>query len=477
MRTLRRACLLAFMFATAACSTIGHNETFMLQYKKDLHDLYTAKQGPVLTSGGAPTVDAGNGAMEVATQLALQSVYRSNVPLSLTDKYDTRAKRIPIRAGEPLNLIVNRIYIRDNGQRPWLLENSSDIAVVVTVDDGRSPEPKHVLVAYEQNVGSRVKIPVDDLVAYSTDTYADEPVRIEVTVLAMYSVRNRTYSQVLAAAAGIGAALSPAYAPAISVASQVGSVIINSKQDRVLAKFTFELYPWKIGRARVTDGLGVPRVAYGQYLLLNAPNGQEIGDPDSIHVDFSLIPYRVSSPAGGPRATVSEGGSLPQWPMPLNRDPPREPLVLTYVVLTVDNTKLGNAQQIIARADSANRALAELAKDVAITPGKVSLVTEQLDDLKSKIRLQLAQSEFNRHRRQPEAVGRLFSLYDDTNITENDKPAVLKLLRDSLPPDVPADTVGDLAKLKAWYEANKGRLVYDSREGRYRIHELGQAAE
>lgn len=163
--------------------------------------------------------------------------------------------------------------------------------------------------------------------------------------------------------------------------------------------------------------------------------------------------------------------------MPLNQDPPREPLVLTYVVLTVDNTKLGNAQQIVARADSANRALAELAKDVAITPGKVSLVTEQLDDLKSKIRLQLAQSEFNRHRRQPEAVGRLFSLYDDTNITENDKPAVLKLLRDSLPPDVPADTVGDLAKLKAWYEANKRRLVYDSREGRYRIHELGQAAE
>ena len=260
------------------------------------------------------------------------------MPLSLTDKYDTRAKRIPIRAGEPLNLIVNRIYIRDNGQRPWLLENSSDIAVVVTVDDGRSPEPKHVLVAYEQNIGSRVKIPVDDLVAYSTDTYADEPVRIEVTVLAMYSVRNRTYSQVLAAAAGIGAALSPAYAPAISVASQVGSVIINSKQDRMLAKFTFELYPWKPGKARVTEGLGVPRVAYGQYLLLNAPNGQEIGDPDSIHLDFSLIPYRVSSPADEPRATVSEGGSLPQWPMPLNRDPPREPLVLTYVVLTVDKS-------------------------------------------------------------------------------------------------------------------------------------------
>jgi hypothetical protein len=147
------------------------------------------------------------------------------------------------------------------------------------------------------------------------------------------------------------------------------------------------------------------------------------------------------------------------------------------VVLTVDNTKLSNAQQIIARADSANRAVAELAKDVAITPGKVSLVTEQLDDLKSKVRLQLAQSEFNRHKRQPEALGRLFSLYEDTNIAENDKPAVLKLIRDSLPPDVPADSVGDLASLKAWYETNKGRLVYNDREGRYRLRKPGEAEE
>jgi hypothetical protein len=449
----------------------------MLQYKKDLRDLYTVKEGPVLASAGASMVGTGSEAAEVASQLALQSVYRSNLPLSLTDKYDTRAKRSPIRAGDPLNIIVNRIYVRDNGRRPWLLENSSDIAVVVTVDDGRSPEPKHVLVAYEQNVGARVKLPVDDLVAYSTEAYADEPVRIEVTVLAMYSVRNRTYSQVLAAAAGIGAALSPAYAPAISAASQVGRVVINAKQDRVLAKFTFELYPWKIGKARVTDGLGVPRVAYGQYLLLNAPDGREIGDADSIHVDFSLIPYRVNSLAGESRTMASGGGSPPLWPMPENQDPPRELLELTYVVLTVDNTKLSNAQQIIARADAANRALAELAADVAITPGKVSLVTEQLDDLKSKMRLQLAQSEFNRHKRQPEALGQLFSLYEDTNISENDKPAVLKLIRDALPPDVPVDSVGDFVKLKAWYETNKGGLVYNDREGRYQTRKPGQAGE
>jgi hypothetical protein len=145
--------------------------------------------------------------------------------------------------------------------------------------------------------------------------------------------------------------------------------------------------------------------------------------------------------------------------------------------LTVDNTKLSNAQQIITRADAANRALAELAKDVAITPGKVSLVPEQLDDLKSKLRLQLVQSEFNRHKRQPEALGRLFTRYEDTNITENDKPAVLKLIRDSLQSNVPADSVGDLARMKAGYEANKGHLVYNDREGRYQICQPGQGGE
>jgi hypothetical protein len=474
MRTLRLAFLLAFILATAACSTIGHNETFMLQYKRDLHKRYADKekkdaQRVAIAPASAPTDGTGIGEEAVAKQLALQSVYRSNLPMSVTDKYDTRAKDIRIRAGDPLNIIINRVYIRENGQRLWLLENSSDIAVVVTVDDGRNPEPKHVLVAYEQDVGSQVKLPVDDLIAYSTEAYADEPVRIEVTVLAMYSVRNRTYSQVLAAAAGIGAALSPAYAPAISAASQVGKAVINAKQDRVLAKFTFELYPWKPGNLRVTEGLGVPRVSYGQYLLLNAPNGREIGDPDNIHLDFSLIPYRVKPPVSGPVATVTAQGDLRGWPILPSEELPREPLELTHVILTVDNTKLSNAQQIITRADSANRVLAELAKDVAITPGKVSLVTEQLDDLKSKIRLQLAQSEFNRHKRQPEAIGRLFSLYEDKNLSENDKTAVLALIRDALPPQALAASGGDQAKLKKWYEDHKGVLVYDGQVGGYRI--------
>jgi hypothetical protein len=103
------------------------------------------------------------------------------------------------------------------------------------------------------------------------------------------------------------------------------------------------------------------------------------------------------------------------------------------------------------------------------------LVTEQLEDLKSKIRLQLAQSQFNRHKRQPEALGRLFRLYEEKDLSESDKSALLAVIRSSLPSNVPLDSVGDVAKLKSWYEANKARLVYDGHEGRYQIQEPSQA--
>src|SRR5215471_4375878 len=64
------------------------------------------------------------------------------------------------------------------------------------------------------------------------------------------------------------------------------------------------------------------------------------------------------------------------------------------------------------------------------------------------------------------ALGRLFLLNKDTNITENDKPAVLTLIRDVVPSE---ESMGDITKLQKWYEDNKGRLIYDNREGRYRV--------
>ena len=444
----------------SGCATIGHNETFMLQYKEDLRHLYE-KGGEDVAAAERP----------IARELALGSTYRSNLPFSLTDRYDARAKQTPIRAGDPLNIIINRIYVKDNGQRSWLFENSSDIAVVVTVDDGRSAEPKNVLVAYEQNVGSSVKIPVDDLVGYSTESYNNEPVRIEVTVLALYALRNRTYVQILTAAAGIGAALSPAYAPATSAASQIGKVVINSKQDRVLAKVAFQLYPSKVGKEPVIESVGVPRVAVGQYLLLSTPTPQEIGDSENIHLNFDLTPYRVGQtkvPREELRKVLLEK-KVPEWPVDPERDSDRKRLDMTHVVLTVDNTRLSNAQQIIARADSANRALAELARDAVISTGKVSIVDEQLVDLRSKIRLQLGQSEFSRHRREPNSVTRLFALYEDKSLAESDKLTVLQMINEVLPDVIPGDVRSDAAKLRQWFQQNKDALVYDQRSGRYVI--------
>jgi len=455
----------------------------MLQYKKDLRDLYASEGAVPEPPTGSPTADqlktyetqkaayeAERERNRVARQLALPRIYRSNLPLSLTDKYDTRAKRTPIRAGDPLNIIVNRVYVRDNGQRAWLLENSADVAVVVTVDDGRSPEPKHVIVAYERDVGTSVKLPDDDLIAYSTEAYNNEPVRIEVTVLALYGTRNKTYTQILGVAAGIGAAVQPAYAPAISAASQVGKALINAKQDRILSKFTFELYPWKTGPIRGTDSLGVPRVAYGHYLLVNANQANDIGDPDGIHLSFGLVPYRVATskiPKSDLERTLET--KVPAWPVDPQFDGDQGPFDVTHLILTVDNTKLTNAQQIIARADAANRILAQLAADAIPGSAGIQLVDAQLDDLKSKIRLQVGQSEFSRQKGNPAALERLFKLYSDPMLLPSDQATVLQTLRESLPSEVTPSGAIDIAVLQKWYDANKGKLIYDQREGRYQL--------
>ena len=75
--------------------------------------------------------------MKVSAQLALQPVYGSNLPLAFTRRNDTRARRLRTRVGEPRNVIVSSVYIQDNGQRQ---------------------APRDVPVAYDQNLGSRMKM-------------------------------------------------------------------------------------------------------------------------------------------------------------------------------------------------------------------------------------------------------------------------------------------------------------------------------
>ena len=450
--------VLLLLALSSACSTIGHSETFRVQRKEDVYDLYKLP---------LPEDPKEKAEIVAKRHLGLADIYRSNLPLVLTDAYDVRVQKSPIRAGDPLNIIINKIRVKDNKERRWLLENSSDVAVVVTVDDGKGAEPKHVIVAFERNVGQSVRLPDNDLIAYTTEAYNNEPVRIEVTLLALYGMRNKTYVQILGTAAGIGAAVAPAYAPAMSAAAQVGEALINAKQDSVIARFTFQLYPWKTGPTRALEELGVPRVAYGQYFLVNTPTPSDIAEVTGIQLGYDFRPYKV--PASGKDIhDALAAGEAPVYPRPLATEPARQSFDVAYVVLTVDNTKLNEAQQIIARADRANRALADLAGDSAITMGRVQLVDGQLDDLKSKLRLQVAKSEFSRVKREPSAaLNRLFAHHGDRNLSEADKGEILQMIREVLPPEATATDRATIDSLRTWFDKNKDHLIYRARTGQY----------
>jgi hypothetical protein len=445
----------------AGCATIEHTRTYAVQNKKALYDHYAAlqKEKPV----DAKSDDAA--AVYAARTIALGDVFRSNLPLKLTDEYDVRDRmNQKIRPGDPLNIIINKIRLKENHERKWLFENSADVAVVVTVDDGKESEPKHVIVAYETNVGQSIKLPDDNLLAYASDSYNDEPVRIEVTLLALYGARNKTYTQILSAAAGIGAATAPAYAPAISAASQVGRALINAKQDNIVAKFTFQLYPWKIGSTSAHEQVGVPRVTYGQYFLGSTREVALLDGHPSIQLDYHLVPYQVGNQDGESVKALS-AGTFPPWPTPSLAQAPTERLDLTYVVLTVENTKLNRAQSIINRADAANRALAQLANDNDISMGRIRFVDAQLDDIKSKLRLQAARGAFNRSKGSGvTALNGLIAASGDSSLSETDKNELLDLARSVLPPEADGS---DVAKMKAWLTSNGSELVYQRKTGTY----------
>jgi hypothetical protein len=82
--------------------------------------------------------------------------------------------------------------------------------------------------------------------------------------------------------------------------------------------------------------------------------------------------------------------------------------------------------------------------------GRVQLVDSQLDDLKSKLRLQVAKSEFNRFKRE-----RLFSFYSDKSLSDSDKGQVLQMIRDVLPPEATAADRATADSLRAWIDRNR----------------------
>lgn len=324
---------------------------------------------------------------KVEREFALIANKISNYPYAVTDPYDIRARE-PIRAGEPLSIIINKVHLKGNRESFLYEIDHAEIAVVVSVNDG-SGENKDVLVAYETNIDDGVNLPISNLLAFYTDSYQDEPIRISVTVFEFDQFENQLLNGLLSSAVSTAAAENPALAVPGSLAEQLGSYLISTNSDDVITKFTFQVYPWKENQIfNKSLGIGVPVVAHGQTVIFNTDDANEIIDRKLIHMTYGLDIMEYSKGditnevvlALQNKVRTDEVTGLKQFPSVL--DPMVEnleplPSARTHLILTIDNRYMNHAAEVV-----------KLANDLALKASGFdlgSLNKDKIKDLQSSL--------------------------------------------------------------------------------------------
>jgi hypothetical protein len=493
---------------SGGCQSIGNNESFMLKYKKDLVEFYqegidkadTAAKNSTATQADKDSAQAKKEQLILEANTYLPGIYSTDIAYSLSNHYDIRnpaRNKYEIRNGEPVNIIVNKVYLADNSE--LLPLDTGEMAVVVSIDDGKDSKPKDVLVSYEEGILDRVFLPISDLLAYHSDSYEDQPIKVTVTVFEFDRMENENYKKVLGTAATLGAAAMPAYAPAISLASQIGSFLIDQNKDDIIAKFTFQVYPWEPGEPpRITQSIGVPRIRYGQYIVINNCASQYVfrnpcesqpllNRDNSIHVDFDLTAYETTKGTGLSeldecgKVVVCKNNKLRNWPT--GSQDPKVPLEKSYVVLTVSKTQANFAQPIISRLHEINLATAGLSSLGEIQAANVATLGRQLDDLNSNITMFIENKEFQKNKSDPASLEKLFDLTDNSKVNASDKQSITKTIGQLLFPsmtdafktknNITDEPPTDLIVIKSWYKQAKSDLQYDSATGAYTCKHAG----
>ena len=473
--------LIGLVCCLAGCtSSIGNNKSYLLKYKKNLIEWYEKE---IFTRTDDPEYDKKKAQRTVEAETYLPFIYENNMPYILTNHYDSRSPAdSKIWKGDPLSIIINKVYLANNKETFSVFGDTAEIGVVVSVEDGKGNEPKNVLVSYEEGIDDKIFLPISDLLAYHTEVYDDEPIQIKVTVFEFDQLENENLRKMLGTAAAIGSALSPAYAPAISAAAQVGDFLIKQNQDDVIAKFTFQLYPWDLqsARSRITGSNGVPRVSYGHYLIVNTEDAQDEGTSldhpsRTVFADFGLTASKVDrrdvlKDDDCQPGSVVCNDSLRPWPTKSASPIKPTPLPWSYVVLTVAKTNSRNTDAIISRISSINQTASGIAKLDTLGVSRAVALGQQLDDLKSSLVLFTETDQFDQRKSDPSSLQRMFDILESSDITERDKATLSRKLADLLPPmtdnfksthGVTEDKLKDKDHVRRWYEEIKSRLVYN----------------
>jgi hypothetical protein len=470
--------ILLVMFL-AGCQNLGNNSSYLIKYKKDIKKFYQEYIDEV--SDADVRKDRENEA-----NTYLPAIYTSNLPLSVSDHYDTRDPRSArdfrtINQGDPVNIIINKVHLAGNGESlcgDTVCLDTAEIAVVVTVDDGRQEEPKNVLVAYEEGIKNNVDLPMANLLAYATSAYDNQPIRITLTVFEFDQLENENLKRVMATAAGIGATLTPAYAPIWSIASQVGNFLINQNRDDIVVTFTFQVYPRQPSPQKTIVGyLGVPPIHAASYIVLNSNIALDAADvKKSIHLDFGFNAFKIELPQSEAVKPVGTDHKVKSWPDQSEQVRLAVPLKESYAVLTVGKSPSQSTALIIDRLDTLNRKATGLTRLEARSQAGAALLGQDLDDVRSAVTWFFAEGEYANKKTDPRALGELFRIADDPRLNEVDKKKAITLIDHSLPPMSTAfkaansiitkEQEAELQNKRKWYEVVKVNAQYDVTEGR-----------
>lgn len=472
---VRLWCTILGVLLCLGCQNMGSNSSYLLKYKKDLRGFYENPQKSNEVKSWLTS----------EAESDLPRIYLTNIPLSLSDHYDTRNPDYmeevrAINQGDPVNIVINKVHLANNAE--WLCFKSwcpdtAEIAVVVSVDDGKEEEPKNVIVAYEEGLKSNINLPIGDLLAYANGAYDNQPLRIAITVFEFDQLENENFKKMLGTAAGIGAAFTPAYAPAWSMATQVGNFLISQNKDDVVVKFTFQLYPKTLLPSKSVVGtLGMPRIQSGSYIIFNTKCANIVTDPkEEIHVDFDLTAHKVSVPRTPSDRKVLDGKTLPDWPIAPASVQPSTPFEESYVVLTVGKSPTRSAATIIDRLNVLNRKATGLQSLELRSEAGAALLGRDLDDIRSAVTWYFAEGEYAGKKTDSRALAEIFRLVDDPRLNETDRRKAVNLISRSLPSmsntfkttnHISKEQERDIANMKAWYEVVRAQAMYDAGEDR-----------
>lgn len=462
---------LCFLAMLPGCQSIGNNASFMLKNKKELRAFYEEEITEARGKGNSAKAD--QRLLEAKTYLP--TIYATNIPYTLSDHYDTR-KAIPIHRGDPVNIIINKVYLKDNAE--WFPADTGEIAVVVSIEDGENKEPNNVLVSYEEGLPDNVFLPISDFLAYHTDGYRDQPIKVTVTVFEFDNMENERYKKILGTAATAGAAVMPAFAPGFSVASKVGNFLIEQNQDDVIAKFSFQVYPWEpAALERTTKSQGVPRISYGQYIVINSSDPVPVVNRDNtIHVGFNLIAYKIAPPDTSAVQVVEANNTLKRWPVEGKPALEGAPLADSYLILTISKAKPPSHGVILDRINTLKKSAAGLPDEGRLTEARAMALIQDLDDVNSAVILSLHTSEFEKHKGAPGSLEKWIDFLDGPKLNELDKRSAAHALARVLPPmtdafrqahHVTEENASEPTLVKKWFSSIKSRLVYDPEAGKY----------